>query len=794
VSVTDSVVKHEIAEEQGYVTMLYDRLDVLRERAAADLQRVHGEETTGNNQGLTERESLSELYSRRHAQLSSVERGLCFGRIDNVDETRFHIGRIGLFDEEYEPILVDWRAPLAQVFYRATAANPLGATRRRHIRLHGRTVVAVDDDLLDLEALSDPDRTTLTGEAALLASLTASRTGRMNEIVATIQAEQDEIVRSGLSGVLVVQGGPGTGKTVVALHRAAYLLYTHREQLSNSGVLVVGPNSTFLRYIDQVLPSLGETDVVLSTVGELYPGVIGVAPESAAAARLKGDLAMVDVVSKAVRDHQAVPEATIELKIDQHRLRLDPATIRRVGERARRRDDRHNHARRYFVRGIVDELTDQIVEELGRDLVGEDDVADVRKELREDETVESLVDQLWPELWPELLIAELLSSPDRLASATPDLTDDQRDALLRPRDAAWTRSDVALLDEAAELLGETDSSVQSRIAAAAAAAAAAKENLEYVRGVMEIESTADRITLMPWEVEQFIQQIANRNEVRDTSRTVAERAAGDRTWQFGHAIVDEAQELSEMDWRMLMRRCPRRSMTLVGDVAQTGSEAGTGSWAEVLDRYAPKRWRTEDLTVNYRTPTEIMAVAADVLAAIDPTLAPPTSVRTTGTKPWSRSVPPEEFGNALISAVATEQEAVGDGRLAVIVPISRYAELTTLLAAKLPDVAYGTNPSILDATTIVLDVAQSKGLEFDSVLIADPTTVISDSTRGLSDLYVAVTRATRQLGVLASGDLPTPLSRTVRGSCPSEQGSGCQATQNSLLSGSYMTTWPRGSP
>jgi DNA helicase IV len=759
---TDAVLQHEIAEEQGQVTKLYDRLDVLRERAAADLRRVHGEEITGTNQALTERESMSVLFSRRHAQFSSVERGLCFGRVDTVDESRFYIGRIGLFDDDYEPLLVAGRAPVAQVFSRATAANPLGAIRRRHIRLQGRTVVGVDDDLLDLDAIGDPGRTTLTGEAALLASVAASRTGRMNEIVATIQSEQDEIVRSGLPGVLVVQGGPGTGKTVVALHRAAYLLYTHREQLSEKGVLVVGPNATFLRYIDQVLPSLGETDVMLSTVGELYPGVVGTALEPVAAARLKGDLAMVDLVAKAVRDFQAVPQEPVEIKIDGHQVRLNPATVRRVGDRARSRDDRHNQARRHFVRGIVDELTKQIVNQLSRRLVGEEDIADLRREVREDDTVRSVVDQLWPELTPEPLIALLLSSPDRLASAAPHLTDSQRAVLLRPRDAAWSQSDVPLLDEAAELLGETESSVQSRTAASAAEAAVAKENLDYMREViqMEIEETSERITLMPWEIQQFIAQAANRNRVRDPSATIVERAYGDRTWQFGHVIVDEAQELSAMEWRMLMRRCPRRSMTLVGDVAQTGSEVGTASWAEILEMYAPKRWRTEELTVNYRTPTEIMAVAGDVLAAIDPQLAPPTSVRATGAEPWSQCVPAEEFAGALVEAVAAEHEAVGDGRLAVIVPTSRYAELAALLAEKVPEIAYGTNPSVLDATTVVLDVAQSKGLEFDSVLIADPAAIVSDSTRGLSDLYVAVTRSTRHLAVVASGELPAVLSRT----------------------------------
>ncbi len=761
---TESLLKHEITEEQGHVTMLYERLDVLRERAAADVRRVLGEETVGTDQAAAERESLTGLYSRRHTQLSSVERGLCFGRVDNADDSTFHIGRIGIFDDDYEPLLIDWRAPAAQVFYQATAANPLGVTRRRHIQLQHRTVVGVDDDLLDLDSLTETGRSTLTGEAALLASVASNRTGRMKEIVATIQSEQDEIVRSGLTGALVVQGGPGTGKTVVALHRAAYLLYTYREQLSEKGVLVVGPNSTFLHYIDQVLPSLGETDVMLSTAGELYPGVVGTAPEPVAATRIKGRLAMADVVGRAVRDFQLVPDKPIDLKIGSFRLQLKPAMIRSIGDRARKRDDRHNRARRHFFKGVVDELTRQVTNQVGGKYMGEEDVADLRKDVREDDYVRSLVNQLWPELTPEAVVALLLSSPERLASAASQLSDDERALLIRPRDAGWTQSDVPLLDEAAELLGEAESALQSRTAAAAAETAVLQENAEYMKSVImeEREQDSERITLMPWEVEQFIGQAAHRNRVRDPLATIVERAYGDRTWQFAHVIVDEAQELSAMEWRTLMRRCPRRSMTLVGDMAQTGSEAGTGSWAEILDRYAPKRWRTEELTVNYRTPAEIMAVAADVLAAIDPLLIPPKSVRETRNQPWVRQALPEEFAKALVEEVAAAQEEIGEGRLAVIVPTSRYDELTTLLDAELSGIAYGTKPSVLDSTTVVLDVSQSKGLEFDSVMIADPAAIITDSTRGMSDLYVAVTRATTHLGVVTSGEVPGVLHRAAR--------------------------------
>ncbi|MFI6674664.1 HelD family protein [Kribbella sp. NPDC050470] len=750
---TDEVLVREIAVEQGDVTRMYDRLDVLRERARGELARVQREETTETEQAWAERESFTDLFAGRFSQLSSVERGLCFGRIDTGDGGRFHVGRIGLFDEDYDPLLIDWRTPVAQVFYRATPADPLGVTRRRHIRLYGRTVVGVDDDVLDLEALGDPERRTLIGEAALMASLGASRTGRMNEIVATIQTEQDEIIRSGLPGVLVVQGGPGTGKTVVALHRAAYLLYTHREQLSRSGVLVVGPNATFLRYIDQVLPSLGETDVVLATVGELYPGVDATAAESQAAARVKGDEAMADVLARAVRDFQLVPTAPIELKVDQHDLVLRPSVVRKARERARATDRPHNRARLVFVRAILTALTNQIADRLGRRYLGTEDLEDIRKELTEDDKVQALLVRLWPELTPQILVSVLLSSPERLKAAAPHLTDDELAAVRRPVDAEWTQSDVALLDEAAELLGDTDGTVAARNRKESDDAAAEQVHWEYARGVIDIELTADRITIEPWEIEEFAALVHHRTQLIENPGTVAERAASDRTWVFGHVIVDEAQELSAMDWRMLMRRCPRRSMTLVGDVAQTGSAAGIASWADVLDKYAPRRWRSAELTVNYRTPTEIMAVAGNVLAAIDPSLSPPASVRQTGTQPWLDSVPADAFVDALVTTIRFERQAIDDGRLAVIVPASRYDEL----AAVLPDVAHGHDPAVLDAGAALLDVAQSKGLEFDAVLIADPATIITDSPRGLSDLYVAITRATKRLTILTPGPLPAVL-------------------------------------
>ena len=274
--------------------MLYGLLDAARRRSENALREVHGRGGAGGTfAAQVEREVSAAELARRLSQLNGVERGLCFGRMDGTDRRTFYIGRIGLRDEEYEPVLIDWRAPAARPFYAATPNDPAGLLRRRHLYTRGRTVVGLDDEVFDLDRMTEADRRGLAGEAMLLATVGRGRTGRMSDVVATIQAEQDRVIRSALAGVVVVQGGPGTGKTVAALHRAAYLLYTHRKTLERRGVLIIGPNATFLRYISQVLPSLGETDVVMSSLGELFPGVAATAEDEPEAATVKGDLRMV---------------------------------------------------------------------------------------------------------------------------------------------------------------------------------------------------------------------------------------------------------------------------------------------------------------------------------------------------------------------------------------------------------------------------------------------------------------------------------------------------------------------
>ncbi len=746
----------ELAREQAYVTRLYDRLDLLRERTQRQLKDVLAMGAVGTMQNMSERDAFAEMHATRLARLWAVERGLVFGRLDHHEEGRLYIGKLGLTDDEQERLLIDWRAPVAQPFYRATPAAPMGVTRRRHLQTKGRDVVGVDDDLLDLDALTEDDRATLNGEAALLAALDERRTGRMRDIVATIQGEQDRVIRADLNGVLVVQGGPGTGKTVVALHRAAYLLYTHRERLERRGVLVLGPNPTFLRYIEQVLPSLGETDVLLSTVGELYPGVTATARDRPEVAAVKGDARMAEVLAKAVRERQRIPREPIELNLGRNTLTVDRGMLESARNKAVRSRRPHNQARAVFVRSLLNALARQLAKKIGKGLIDDDELADLREDLRTEPVVRSALNRLWPYLTPQRLLLGLYGSAERLGEAGSVLSAGERE-LLRRDGGEWTESDVPLLDEAAELLGEIDEQVLRASALQAeeelAAARRAEEHereaeLAYAREVLELTGLSDVMEA---------ERLAERQRGGGPYLTTAERAAADRGWAYGHVIVDEAQELSPMAWRTVMRRVPNRSMTIVGDIAQTGSAAGARSWKEVLDPYVAGRWRQERLTVNYRTPVELMEVAARVLATVGTSLEAPTSVREGGTPPWSAPL------SALPGLVRAE--AAEGGKIAVVTPDALLGELGEAVRGAVegavvvaPGAGRARGAAALDAPVAVMGVADAKGLEFDAVIVAEPGLIAAQSPRGPSDLYVALTRATQRLGVVSEGALPQALS------------------------------------
>jgi DNA helicase IV len=772
--VSDSTASDGIEHERRYVAMLYGRLDRRRAETARRLEEVLHDETVGTPQALTERDVAAGIYTDRLAALRAAEHGLAFGRLDVEDGEVRYIGRLGLLDEdnEYDSLLMDWRAPAARPFYTATAASPEGIRRRRHLRTRRREVTEIDDEILDLDAAraaGAAQSSGLTSEAALLAAVGARRTGRMSDIVATIQAEQDAIIRSKPSGVLVVQGGPGTGKTAVALHRAAYLLYTHRDRLARRGVLVVGPNPTFLRYIGQVLPSLGETSVVLGTVGQLFPGLDARRTEAPETAAVKGKPEMVAVIAAAVRDRQELPRRPVRLVVEQQQVRLDRDVANAARTRARRSRKPHNAAKRIFHSEAVRLLAEQVARSIvpgGRRLLDAGDLAEIREELRESRELRRELDALWPTLSAEQLLGDLYADPRRLAVAARRLPVAERELLARPLppdDVAaglrWTPADVPLLDEAAELLGDDGAE------AAAREAAALREEVMYAQGVLDVldlEEDLDPELLRATDVIDA-DRLADRQAVRRYDST-AERAAADREWTYGHVIVDEAQELSPMAWRLVMRRCPTRSMTLVGDIAQTGDLAGASSWDQVLSPYVANRWRLEELTVNYRTPAEIAAVADDVLAVIEPGLVPPRSVRSTGVAPRAVAVPAAALDEEVAKVTAEEAGAVGEGRTAVLASAARLAGLRERLMGVVepgPDTPDGPADPEVDLTSpvVVLPIGKAKGLEFDAVVLVEPAEVLAESPRGANDLYVALTRATQRLAVVHAEPLPSMLHR-----------------------------------
>ncbi|WP_189277805.1 HelD family protein [Streptomyces atratus] len=733
-------------KEQEFIGRLYDRVDVLRGVAAQHVEDALTPVGTGL-QARLERDVLVAERSGLLAALNAVDGSLCFGRIDLSDGTAHHIGRIGIREDDtaHTPLLIDWRAPVARPFYLATGHTPMGLRRRRHITTEGRVVTELHDEILDV---GDRERTGFedpSGDAVLLAAVNSARTGRMGDIVRTIQAEQDRIIRAPHQGVLVVEGGPGTGKTAVALHRAAFLLYEHRELLARRAVLIVGPNPAFLSYIGEVLPALGETGVLLATQAELFPGVHADGIDTPRAAAVKGGEPMAEALALAVRDRQRLPEPGAPLVIphDDGDLLLDREIAYEARQAARDTRLPHNLARPHFAFRIIDALTAQLTERIGADpyggpnFLGPDDIAQLGKGVAVSKAVHSAVDELWPALTSEGFLTDYLADPVYVP-------DEDAEAIRRaPGRGKWTSADVPLLDEAAELLGVDDSAER------AAAEAERQERIAYAQGVLELSRGSETYEFEDEESEILAahdiidaERMAERQEEAD-HRSAAERAAADRSWAFGHIIVDEAQELSPMAWRLLMRRSPTRSLTLVGDPAQTSEEAGVGSWAKILEPYVGDRFEHVGLKVNYRTPAEIMELAARVVRVDAPSFEPPVSVRSTGEVPWTRDAG-EDLAGAVAQAVSELMPE--EGRLAVIAPRALHEEI----AAPLEGVRAGAEPD-LTRTLVLLDPRQAKGLEFDHVLVVEP------ARYGTSDLYVALTRATQRLGIVHREELPESL-------------------------------------
>lgn len=749
---SEAAFERELAGERAYVGQLYQRLDQLREATESKLRSTRKNQSVGNHQNRSERDAYASFYEDRLAQYNAVDHRLAFGRLDMDDDAVRYVGRIGLATEEHERLLIDWRAPEAGTFYQATAFNRQGVRRRRHLMLERREVTGFEDDVLDSAMLDDEDAS-LHGEGALLAALNRKRTGRMGDIVATIQAEQDAIIRADLAGVRVVQGGPGTGKTAVALHRAAYLLYTFRERLNNSGVLVVGPSSSFMWYIERVLPSLGETGVVMSSLATLYPGLRAVPETDPAVARVKGDLRMAEVIKKAVADRQKVPATSVRLAVDSMDITLSPKLVKHARATARSTGKPHNEARETFVKVLLKELTRQLNEKLDAAAGHAVDRPYLEEDVRNSLDVRRAINLAWMPLSAETLVRSLFSKPEYLASATQDiLTDAERQVLVRSADQPFTESDVPLLDEAAELLG--DFSKITGAAAAQRAEAAHQANLENARKALE--NAHQQLEDIGVDGVITAEQIAELNEETGERMTAARAAKSDRTWAYGHVVIDEAQELSAMQWRLLMRRCPMKSFTVVGDIAQASSAAAASSWAQALKPCIGERFHLDELTVNYRTPAQISDAAVSVARAAGLEISAPRAIREGNWSPSARVVGAENLIPSVVATVSEEVAQGGGGLIGVIVADSRYREVASAISTAHRDNT-GTSKSALEHQILVLTPWEAKGLEFDVVIIVEPMDLIEAANGSVGDLYVSMTRPTQRLHLIAGTDLPAGL-------------------------------------
>jgi len=699
----------------------YARLQAMREAARSMLGDAFAQRGQGTPQSITERDVSVRTSLARLGQLEIGDEPLVFGRIDTAGDgdgpsEAFHIGRLAVSDDDQEPLVVDWRAPVAEPFYRATGRHPMGLARRRHFLTRGREVTDLEDELFGGDGPGGG--LGVGGSTVLLRALDRSRTGRMRDIVATVQREQDEVIRAPLAGVLVVQGGPGTGKTAVALHRAAYLLYTHRFPLEHQGVLVVGPNPLFLRYIEHVLPSLGESGVELSTIGGLVHGVAAVPEESFAAARVKGDARMARVLAKAVADRQRPLRRDVRVPHGSYLLTFSAADSAELVGQAKRRSGPHNTRRKVVEQGLARMLGAKLdaAHERARSAGllpegdGSDpprrDLAELARELRRLPPLAEALDRMWPVLSPEELLHDLFGAAPLVdLAASRWLREDERALLVRPRspsaaEAPWTEADLALLDEARALLGPSTR-------------------------LRHVGTNGDEPDL--------------------------------RT--FGHIVVDEAQDLAPMQLRMLSRRSLSGSMTVVGDIAQATGPFAPRRWDDQLAHLPTRRGSTQvDLSVNYRTPAEIMELAGRVLALAAPWLTVPESVRTGDADPLRVPVGPGEAWEQVVArTVDVEREAVEMGTVAVVAPRSLIPAISAGLASAGVAHQVASARSDLGSGVTVLPVEAVKGLEFDAVVVVEPARLVREAPQGLRSLFVALTRPTQRLALVHAEPLPEPL-------------------------------------
>jgi DNA helicase IV len=714
----DAVTQQEIAHEQTFVDRVYQQLETSTKAAEALAKEGYGRGSLGHEGGLVERDAMVFQAAKRIATLNAAHEGLVFGRLDldgeraQVEGPRY-IGRIGLRDENRDTLLIDWRAPAAAVFYQATAAEPQGVVRRRVLRCSGDQVVAVEDDLLDPDSPA-ADSLPVVGEGALMAQLSRARDRSMHSIVATIQAEQDKAIRAPGKGVVLITGGPGTGKTVVALHRAAYLLYSDRRRYESGGVLVVGPSGVFMRYIERVLPSLGETAVALRSLGEVVDGVRASRHDLPAVADVKGAARMAELMRRAAR--QPVPGAPRELKI----FYRDDTVLLTGRELGALRKNLLSQGKR---NKVVPRVASALLDAMWRQVGGERGRARGKEEFVDTMLGTPAFVEFALAWWPELDATEVLSW-----LRDPTFVQRIGEGVISREDAetlvgswaghpagSWSVEDIALLDELRHQLGDPP---EHKDPETDPLAHLVDENMP------ELTTVTDR------EFSRHHAQTSTRLE-DDT---------------YAHVLVDEAQDLTPMQWRMVGRRGRTATWTIVGDPAQS-------SWPELAESTAARDEALGDkprhefhLSTNYRNSKEIYDFAARYAERVGLDADLPNAVRATGVEPEERRVGSLHDG---VREAVTELAASLQGTIGVVVPVARVEEARAWLHSwqeHAADVAGGS-----DARMVVLTGLDTKGLEFDGIVVVAPEEIEHESVTGRATLYVVLTRATQRMVTVSEG-------------------------------------------
>lgn len=724
--------------EQKKVDLIYGRFDELKSLVTKRLSSTRAQKEL-NLTSMTERDSFATMYEDRLSSLRAGEYRLVFGKLRMKDGSERYIGRMGLLENE-KPILLDWRAKAASPFYEATFFDDMGAALRRHITLENRKVVKLEDELLDLS----PEKSEkalkegiLSGEGALMAALEESRTGKMGDIVSTIQREQNRIIRMPLNSTVVVQGGPGTGKSAVALHRAAYLLYTYRKELEASGVLIIGPSQAFVHYIDDVLPCLGETDILIRTMSEMLPGVTVNCKDSPLAAKVKGDLRMVQVIKSAIKRHIRIPRELPAISVNGMKLRLEPEEIAK-GQAFAGSAGPYEVARRAFVDSMCSLLFCKYEEAAGGQISG-DDREFVKEQIRENAQVRLALNLSWLPLSARWLLDDLFSKPAKLRSLAPWMSEEEVQSLMREKGKV-SEGDIPLLDTAMDLLGEEE--VRKK------GPSSSRADKEFAKSTMAMFGVSPSLV----SASDLLSSLSPSER-----KSVVEQAAVDRKWQFGHIIVDEAQELTAMQWRMLRKRSASKSFTIVGDVAQTSSMAGTRSWKKSLSPVFGRDWTLCPLEIDYRNPREVVEEASQFAKKEGLNSEDIKAVRSV--EGSLEKVESEDIEKEAVSKLVECAKKFIHSSMGTVALITEKKDVEKMSARVNAALEKEFGKAEADRLTrngwksqiAVRGTEEIKGIEYDAVVLMDPPEPEGEGEErkiAASRLYIAMTRPTQKLVIV----------------------------------------------